>query len=259
MHRVGTHLLGTGIMICWTCLTKDAEIGNLPLQQISPSMGSSLFMFHPLAVTLTSSILLFSLSTRSFADDFRQTSQPIFDGKTMQGWEGNEKWFRVQDGAIVAGSLKERIPHNEFLCTKKSYSDFDLRLEAKLIGDGKNAGVQFRSQRIPNDTELIGFQADIGSIKDRSIWGALYDESRRRKFLAEDANASAAATKEGWNEVRLLCQGPRIQIFINGQQTVDYIEPDKDISLSGIIGLQIHSGAPAEAWYRNIRIAELPK
>lgn len=175
----------------------------------------------------------------------------------MAGWEGNPKWFRIDAGALVAGSLKEKIPHNEFLCTERQYGDFDLRLEAKLIGQGKNAGVQFRSQRIPDDTELIGYQADIGTMKDQSIWGALYDESRRRVFLAHDPKASGDATKDGWNKIRLLCQGPRIQIFVNGKRTVDYTETDDAIPLKGIIGLQIHSGAPAEAWYRNIRIAEL--
>ena len=214
-------------------------------------------MIRSLAATLACLVLLVSLSQPTVADEFSRTAEPLFDGKTTAGWEGNGKWFRVQDGAIVAGSLKEKIPHNEFLCTTKTYRDFDLRLEAKLVGQGKNAGVQFRSKRIPNDTELIGFQADIGSIKDKSIWGALYDESRRRKFLAEDAEVSTAATKEGWNKIRVLCHGPRIQIFINGQRTVDYKETDKDIPLSGIIGLQIHSGQPAEAWYRNVRIAEI--
>ncbi|NND98596.1 MAG: DUF1080 domain-containing protein [Pirellulaceae bacterium] len=198
---------------------------------------------------------LFAVLCPAAADDFAKKSVALFDGATMQGWEGDEKWFRVQDGAIVAGSLKEKIPHNEFLCTEEQYGDFELRLEAKLVGDGKNAGVQFRSKRIPNDTELIGYQADIGGMKDRSIWGALYDESRRRVFLQEDAEVSQAAVKQGqWNALRIVCKGPNIQIFLNGKKTVDYTEKEKEIPLTGIIGLQIHSGPPAEAWYRNIRI-----
>ena len=131
-------------------------------------------------------------------------------------------------------------------------------MEAKLTGEGKNAGVQFRSKRIPNDTELIGYQADIGSMKDQSIWGALYDESRRRKFLAQNADVSGKATKQGdWNEIRLVCKGPHIQIFINGKKTVDYTEKEANIPQTGVIGLQIHSGKPAECWYRNIRLRAL--
>ena len=196
--------------------------------------------------------------TTASADDFGDKATVIFDGKTTKGWEGNAKWFRVQDGAVVAGTLKEKIPHNEFLCTEKEYGDFELRLEAKLTGQGTNAGIQFRSKRIPNDTELIGYQADIGTMKNRSIWGALYDESRRRKFLQDNAEASESATnKDDWNELRVVCKGPRIQIFVNGKQTVDYAEKDDGISQTGIIGLQIHSGPPTECWYRNIRIRSL--
>ena len=193
------------------------------------------------------------------ADEFRNHSTSLFDGQSLAGWEGNEQWFRVQDQAIVAGSLKEKIPHNEFLCTEKEYEDFDLRLEAKLVGEGQNAGIQFRSQRVPRSTEVSGYQADVGAAWDRPVWGAIYDESRRRKMLAEpDPELARRIVKaDQWNEVRVLCQGPRIQIFVNGQRTVDYTETDADIPRSGIIGLQIHSGKPTEAWYRNIRIQSL--
>lgn len=184
----------------------------------------------------------------------------LFNGKDFAGWEGNLKMFRVENGTIVAGSQKDRIPNNEFLCTKKTYQDFELRLKAKLVGEGKNAGIQFRSKRIPNHHEVIGFQADIGVMaKDRSIWGALYDESRRRKFLAEGSQAELKkAVKAGdWNDFVIRCEGNRIQITVNGVKTVDYVEQDQTIATSGIIGLQIHSGAPAEASYKDVRIKVL--
>jgi hypothetical protein len=183
----------------------------------------------------------------------------LFDGKSLSGWEGNLKIFRVEDGAIVGGSLTEKIPHNEFLCTTAEFEDFELRLEAKLTGEGNNAGIQIRSQRIPGHHEVIGYQCDMGSAWNRSIWGALYDESRRRKVLAEgDREAVAQATKEDdWNQFVIRCEGPRIQIWLNGCQTVDYTEDDDTIPRQGIIGLQIHGGKPAEARYRNIRIREL--
>jgi hypothetical protein len=185
--------------------------------------------------------------------------QPLFDGKTLNGWEGNFKFFRVEDGAIVAGSLKEPIPNNEFLCTEAEYGDFELRFEAKLIGEGNNAGVQFRSQRIPNHHEVSGYQCDAGAAFDRPIWGALYDESRRNKMLAEAPREELVnwIKAEDWNDLRVIAQGDRIQIFLNGHQTVDYREEDRDIPRTGIIGLQIHSGPPTEAWYRNIRIKKL--
>lgn len=185
--------------------------------------------------------------------------EPLFDGKSLAGWEGNRSVFRVQDGAIVAGDLKDRIPHNEFLCTLREYGDFELRLSAKLLGQGKNAGIQFRSQRIPNHHEVSGYQCDMGEMRGKPIWGWLYDESRRRKFLVEcDDPAVAKSIKaEDWNEIVIRCKGPLIEIWVNGLQTVKYQESDAKIPSRGIIGLQIHGGSPAEAWYKNIRIQEL--
>ncbi|GAB5405964.1 MAG: DUF1080 domain-containing protein [Aureliella sp.] len=185
----------------------------------------------------------------------------LFDGKTLDGWEGNNKYFRIEDEAIVAGTLKDKIPHNEFLCTKREYGNFELRLEAKLVGKGNNAGVQFRSKRVADSTEVSGYQADAGAAWDRPVWGALYDESRRRKMLAEGPKDKLTAwVKEGdWNELRILAVGDRIQIYLNGHRTIDYTEKEADIPRRGIIGLQIHSGPPTEAWYRNIRIREIDK
>jgi hypothetical protein len=184
---------------------------------------------------------------------------PLFDGKTLQGWEGNEKIFRAESEAIVAGSLKEKIAHNEFLCTKKEYGNFELRLKAKLVGDGKNAGIQFRSQRVPNHHEVSGYQCDMGDTPDRSIWGSLYDESRRNKFLVHgDKEQLAAKVKKGeFNDLVIRCEGKRIQIWVNDLLTVDYTETDDKIPAKGIIGLQIHGGPPAEASYKEIRIREL--
>lgn len=184
----------------------------------------------------------------------------LFDGKTLTGWEGNEKAFRVADGAIVAGSLAESIPNNEFLCTTKEYGDFELRLQAKLEGKGENAGIQFRSKRVPNHHEVSGYQCDMGRAWNRSVWGALYDESRRNKMLAEpneEAARKASREPSEWNDFVIRCEGPRVQIWLNGVKTVDYEEKYTDIARTGVIGLQIHGGEPAQASYRNIRLKPL--
>jgi hypothetical protein len=185
--------------------------------------------------------------------------QPLFDGKSLAGWEGDEKVFRVAEGAIVAGSRTERIPHNAFLASKEEFGDFELRLKARLVGQGQNAGIQFRSQRVVDHFEMIGYQCDMGFAGEQPIWGALYDESRRRKFLAEaDAEKLTPVLKAGdWNDLVVRCEGPRIQIWVNGLQTVDYTETDDKIPLRGRFGLQIHGGEPAEAAYKDIRIKRL--
>ena len=181
----------------------------------------------------------------------------LFDGKTLTGWEGNKKSFRIEQGAIVAGSLKEKIPRNEFLCTQKTYTNFILTLEVKLLGGPKaNAGIQIRTKRIPNHHEVIGYQADMG----QGWWGSLYDESRRRTMLARaDAAVIKKALKpDDWNRYKIHCEGRRIRLYINGQLTVDYTEPNPKIPLAGVIALQIHGGPPSEAWYRKITLTELP-
>jgi hypothetical protein len=117
------------------------------------------------------------LASVARADDFEVEPgfERLFDGKSFEGWEGNLRTFRVEDGAVVAGSLEHPIAHNEVLCTRREYGDFELRLEARLRGAGQNAGIQFRSQRVPNHFEVSGYQCDMGEMKDAPIWGWLYD------------------------------------------------------------------------------------
>ncbi|MCA9181941.1 MAG: DUF1080 domain-containing protein [Planctomycetales bacterium] len=221
-------------------------------------MKSSVIPMHCWALY----ILAVALSTTAMADE-KPVDKPLepgfvalFDGKTLDGWEGNLGFFRIEQGAIVAGSLEKNIPNNEFLCTQKQYSDFELRLEVKLQGAGNNAGVQFRSARVPDDHEVSGYQGDVGVAWGRPVWGGLYDESRRNKMLAEGpADQLPGWVKEGdWNELWIRAVGDKIELFLNGHPTIQYIEQDAQIARSGIIGLQIHSGPPTEAWYRNIRI-----
>ena len=184
------------------------------------------------------------------------TFRPLFDGKTLSGWEGDAEWFRIEGDSIVAGSLQRKIPHNFFLCSKEEYGDFELTLEIRLIGEGQNAGVQFRSQRVADSTEVSGYQADAGWAWKKPVWGGIYDESRRRKMLVmPDAEALEGKINPGdWNRIRLIARGPSIQVFVNDHPTADYTETDEAIAATGIIGLQIHSGPPTEAWYRNLRI-----
>jgi hypothetical protein len=187
--------------------------------------------------------------------------EEIFDGESLAGWEGKEEWFRVEDGCVVAGSLEREIPNNEFLVSEKEYGDFELRFEAKLVGEGSNAGVQFWSERVPDHHEMVGFQCDIGNTGEKSIWGALYDESRRRRFLAEAPLAAQRAVmlKDEWNQFRVRAEGDLIEIWVNGAKTVHYVETEGEgeVPRRGRFGLQIHSGPPLEAWYRAIEVREL--
>ena len=186
---------------------------------------------------------------------------PISDGRTFHGWEGdtNTTW-RIENGAFVGGSLRTKVPHNEFLCTKRSYTNFVLRLKFKLVGTEGfiNGGVQVRSKHITNPSyELSGYQADLG---DPTWWGCLYDESRRNKVLVQSKieDVKKVLKPNEWNDYEIRCEGKRIRLSINGVETVDYTEADDSIPQHGIIGIQIHGGGIAEASYKNLTIEELP-
>jgi len=187
----------------------------------------------------------------------------LFDGKTFNGWDGDTKHtWRIEDGCITGGSLTTNVPRNEFLATKRSYANFTLKLKFKLRGDSKktfvNSGVQFRSQRVPNDSEMVGYQADLG---DPTWWGCLYDESRRNKVLAQSdmSKLNKVLKRDDWNDYEIKAEGRRIRTYINGVLGVDYTEPDEEIPQDGRIGLQIHGGGPAQVWFKDITIVELSK
>jgi hypothetical protein len=154
---------------------------------------------------------------------------PLFDGKTFAGWEGdtNNVW-RIEQGEIVAGRPDLKRPKNDFLCTTREFGDFELRL--KYRRGGNNGGVQFRSQRVPGSQEVSGYQADFA----RGIDGFLYDESRRRKFLARpDAETIKKLNLGQWNAYRIRAEGPRVRLWINDVLTVDYAELDEKIPRRG--------------------------
>jgi hypothetical protein len=186
----------------------------------------------------------------------------LFDGRTFRGWEGdtNETW-RIEQGAFTGGSLAEKVPRNEFLRSTRSYTNFVLRVRFKLTGTAAggfvNAGVQVRSQpAVKPPNEMVGYQCDIGE----GLWGALYDESRRNKILIKpDPKAvEQAVKKDDWNQYVIRGEGRRLRAWINDVAMIDYTEPDEAIPQHGLIGLQIHSGGPALAAYKDISIEELP-
>jgi putative membrane-bound dehydrogenase-like protein len=210
-------------------------------------------MTHPTPLTgYLLCCLLFSLRLEA-------APVPLFDGRTFAGWEGEtNKVWRVEEGVIVGGSLLGN-PRNEFLATRKSYKNFRLTFEYKLVGTEGfvNGGVQFRSKRIPNPpNEMSGYQADIGA----GFSGCLYDESRRNKMLVmADTNLVARLEKPGdWNRYEVVARGPEIELRLNGQRTALWVEQAPGIETDGLIALQIHGNCKAEIRFRAITIEELP-
>jgi len=200
---------------------------------------------------------LFTLLLLSIGQYSKEVS--LFDGYTFNGWEGDTlNTWRIEDNMIIGGSLIKNVPENNFLCTRRSYRNFILKFKIKLVGyEGFiNAGLQFRSVRATNPSnEMIGYQADWG----KEYWASLYDESRRNKTLdSPDSTKVLTWIKQNdWNDYVILANNNRIRLFINGHQSVDYLESDILIPLSGLIGLQIHGGGKAEVYFKELYIKEL--
>ena len=211
-------------------------------------------------IVCLSLLMLLSFVTFSQGQDVKKKIK-LFDGKTLKGWEGDTaNTWRVEEGAITGGSLTEMVPHNQFIKTEGVYSNYVLSLKFKLTGNEGfiNGGVQFHSLRISNpDFEMIGYRADIGD----GFWASLYDESRRNKLLAiaDSAKVERLLRRNEWNDYEVRTQGRRIQIFLNGEQTVDYTEEDESIPQSGHIAFQIHGGGKAKVAYKDIVIKPVSK
>ena len=133
-------------------------------------------------------------------------------------------------------------------------------LEYKLVGTEGfvNGGVQFRSVRValpPN--EMSGYQADIGAGHS----GSLYDESRRKKFLARADEAVVKQLEKAgdWNRYEIRCEGPKVELTLNGRKTLTFTEDDPTVQPdAGLIALQIHGNCKAEIAFRKLEITELP-
>ena len=179
---------------------------------------------------------------------------PLFNGKDLTGWEGDAKLWLVEDGLLIGRS--PGINHNDFLATTRTYRDFVLRFDVRLVNGQGNSGVQFRSKRVPPPShEVSGYQADIAP----GYWGKLYDESRRNRVLAgAEAEIKKALRPKDWNQYEVQAIGNKITMRLNGVTTVDYTEPDAGMAAEGIIATQIHGGGPMEVQFRNIRLKALP-
>jgi hypothetical protein len=175
--------------------------------------------------------------------------RPLFDGKTLNGWDGDPRLWKVQDGVIVGSTEGVTLNGNSFLISKQSYRDFILKLDVKLRNH--NSGVQFRSEALPNWV-VAGYQADMA---EDNYWGSIYEERGKRGILANGWEKARTVLKpHDWNEYEILCQGDHLQVKLNGVVTADIHDSARS---EGIIALQLHRGPAMEAYFRNIRIKVL--
>lgn len=213
----------------------------------------------------------------ALAVDNRDRFQPIFDGTSLTGWDGDPGHWRVENGVIVGESTKENpLKRNTFLIWRGGApGNFELKLDYKI--NNTNSGVQYRSMELPDQGQWIlkGYQADIDF--QNTYTGQLYEE-RGRGFLALRGQATNVAEgkkarvigniKDGidakgvikvgdWNTLHIIAQGNLLVHILNGQVTAVVVDDDsKARAESGLLGFQLHVGAPMRAEFRNIALKQ---
>ena len=200
--------------------------------------------------------------------------QPIFDGKTMNGWDGDPKFWRVENGALVGQTTAGRQPkQNTFLIWRGgSPSNFELKLEFRLTGF--NSGIQYRSIELPDiKWAMKGYQADMDG--EERYTGQIYEE-RGRGFLAlrgqytyigeagkpglvgslgGSAELKDLIKSEDWNDLDIIACGNVLTQLINGRVTSMLVDGDPvRRKMEGLIGIQVHKGPPMKIEVRKIRI-----
>lgn len=179
--------------------------------------------------------------------------RPLYNGQDLSGWEGDATLWSSRDGILTGDS--PGIKQNQFLVSELRHDDFVLRLTFRIRGGVGNSGVMFRAERVPG-TEMTGYQADIGE----DYWGCLYDESRRNRVLARaSAAALKALRKEKWNQYVIDAKGDHIRLSLNGVGSIDYHEPEPGIEQRGRLAVQIHSGGPMKAEFKDVYLQALPR
>jgi len=216
-------------------------------------------------------IAIFSLPTFALAGEGKWTN--LFDGKSLDNWiqkNGTAKY--VIEGDAIRGTTAEGSP-NSFLCTKKTYGDFELEFEVK-VDNGLNSGVQIRSKTKGETSgkgknqkfgRVYGPQVEIESSGSRGAEaGYIYGEATGRGWLTPKERLKPHKHfRDGeWNKYRVVAKGPHIKTWINGHAIADLTdEAIYKTHPEGFIGLQVHSvrkgSGPFSVWWRNLRIRPL--
>ncbi len=207
----------------------------------------------------------------------------IFDGTTLDGWDGDPRYWSVENGSIVGRSTAETpLTSTTYLLWRGGeVANFELRCEFKITGG--NSGIQFRS-RDTGGWKVAGYQADM---EDGPNWtGCLYEQDGRgviatrgqHVVLDHEHNERAGLDVESsasnsfgdaaellthvrvhdWNEYVIRAVGDVVELSINGTRMTKFVDHDTQLRRhSGILALQLHQGDPMQVEYRNLRLLEL--
>jgi hypothetical protein len=205
------------------------------------------------ALYITGFLVLFFTIQKAFCQHSSRVNKDkhFFNGKNLTGWHAADmNYWSVQKGVIVGHSEKP-VQKNEFLWSEVEVKDFYLSVDVLLQPADRNAGIQFRSSKVDETGQALGYQADVGM----GVWGKLYHEHGRAQLDWTDKGEKAVKPGQ-WNHYEILAVGHRIWTAING--TLSVAVEDVGGELSGYIAFQIHSGAPQTVKYRINKLVHNP-
>lgn len=190
----------------------------------------------------------------------------LFDGESLDGWEGYSDLWSVQNGVIV-GKNTTPLKYSTYLLTKNKYSDFRLTFSARLAESEMHSGVSFWGEVYPRaDGKTKDPKADRSEhtykghlVMFPSGYG-LYDLFGRNGLPVDAGPAKKVGKQHDWNDIEILAQGNRIRVAINGAAVVDWRDPEPDRIKEGPIGLQLHSNkVPQEVQFKGLVLETFPK
>jgi Domain of Unknown Function (DUF1080) len=182
----------------------------------------------------------------------------LFDGKDLDGWEGDKSHWSVQDGEIV-GKSKDEVKVSTYLLTKKKFTDFRLTAMGKLAESETHSGFCFWGRKAPERHDDYTYAGHL--VMFPSGWG-MYDLYGREGKLGVDAGPgvkAGAGKQHDWNHLEILAQGNRVRVAANGIAIIDWLDPEPDRIKEGPIGLQLHSNKmPEEVRFKDITVTTFP-
>jgi hypothetical protein len=210
--------------------------------------------------------------------------QPLFNGRDLEGWDGDPRLWSVRDGVIHGETTPAaKAEGNSFLIKKGlALKNFELKLRYRCNA-ANNSGIQYRSRHItegnPKNAWVVrGYQHELRNEATMpNVAGFIYDEGGKRgriclvgeraawidgaKKVTGQLIDTAAFAKlfrlDDWNEVRIVAQGDRIRHFMNGVETLDFTDAPELALREGVLALQLHAGAPMWVEFQDIAVRDL--
>lgn len=178
----------------------------------------------------------------------RHTWKPLFDGKSLAGWDTlpGGQW-KVVDGVIL-GTSDRSEPRHGLLATRERYDDFTVRLKFKVT-DG-DSGFYFRSEKVPGPVGVHGFQVEIDTTYET---GGLYETGGRNWVVQyKPEEEKKWYHRNAWNDLTVSAHGRRTVVHLNGEKTAELT--DDPGRTSGHLALQLHGGMDMHVEYKDIEL-----